>query len=79
MVQIIYSMAASTPEVQAFGYHFVTHESDEGLDERLTILANRIISYLEKVRRNDVPTIRTDSKLTLSDVENVPSALARRR
>jgi hypothetical protein len=79
MVQIIYSMAASTPEVPAFGYHFVTHESDEGLDERLTILANRIISYLEKVRRNDVPTIRTDSKLTLSDVENVPSALARRR
>ena len=55
----------------------MTHESDEGLDERLTILANRIISYLEKVRRNEVPMIRTDTNLTLADVENASLARAR--
>jgi hypothetical protein len=79
MIQAMYGLTAADPKVPAFGYHFVTHESDEGLDKRLTILANRIVSYLEKVRRSDVGTIRIDTGTTLSDVENAPLARARRR
>ncbi len=79
IIQGMYGLIAGDPEVPAFGYHFVTHKSDEGLDERLTILANRITSYLEEVRRGKVGAIRIDAKTTISDVENAPPAQARRR
>lgn len=79
MIQALYGITALDPEVPAFGYHFVTHETDEGLDERLTILANRIISYFDKVQRGEVETIRIDNETTLSDVENAPPARARHR
>jgi hypothetical protein len=79
MIHINYSMATGQPESPRFGYHFVTHESDAGLDERLTILANRILSYLEQVRGGDTPMLRVDSDVTLSDIENLPAARARRR
>lgn len=78
-IHITYSLATRDPEVPAFGYHFVTHRADDGLDERLTILANRIVSYLEQVRSHGVPTLRMDSGVTLSDVERAPGARARSR
>lgn len=79
MIHITYTMATGQPESPRFGYHFVTHESDAGLDDRLTILANRIVSYLERVRRGDQPTLRIDNDVTLPEVENRPVPRARRR
>jgi hypothetical protein len=79
MLQAFYGISANNPELPAFGYAFVTHTNDDGLDERLTILVNRIVSYLERVRRGELQQIHLDRQTTLADVENAPPARARRR
>jgi hypothetical protein len=79
MLQAFYGVSAGNPELLAFGYAFVTHANDDGLDQRLTVLVNRIISYLESVKRGDVQKVRLDNDTTLADVENAPPARACRR
>jgi hypothetical protein len=79
MLQAFYGSVTGRPESPTFGYHFLTHTQDEALDERLTILVNRLVSYLGTVRRGEVDKVRLDKDTTLSDVENAPQARARRR
>jgi hypothetical protein len=79
-LQAFYGMIKGQPESPAFGYHFVTHDEDEGLDERLTILVNRIVSYLDRVNRGEVGHVRFDKGIThVAELENAPLARARRR
>jgi hypothetical protein len=68
-----------TLEIPSFGYAFVKHDADDGLDQRLTILVDRIISYLRQARLNAIDTTRLDNKITAADVENAPESRARRR
>jgi hypothetical protein len=91
MMQAFYGLSAQTadiaqradlakgPEIPAFGYAFVVHENDSGLGDRLTVLANRILSYFGRVRLGDLEKIRLDNQVTMSDVENAPQARAQRR
>jgi hypothetical protein len=78
-LQAFYGLMADNPELPEFGYAFVIHANDDGLDERLTILVNRIVSYSERVRRGEIRNIHLDDHTTLADVESAPPARARRR
>jgi hypothetical protein len=79
MLQGFYAWVAQRPDLQEFGYAFVTHEEDDGLDERLTILVNRLVSYLGRVKQGELDRVSLNQKTTLADVENAPQARARRR
>jgi hypothetical protein len=79
MLQGFYAWVAQRPDLQEFGYAFVTHEEDNGLDERLTVLINRLVSYLGRVKQGELERVSLNQKTTLADVENAPQARAHRR
>lgn len=79
MLEAYYGLVANNPEMPRFGYHFITHDENEGLEDRLTILVNRILSYFDLVQRDAVPRYSLDHETTLADVEASPSIRARRQ
>lgn len=79
MLQAFYGFVRRDPDVPQFGYHFITHEKNEGLNDRLTILVNRIISYFKLVKEGKVPQFKLDNSTTMADIEASPRSQARRK
>jgi hypothetical protein len=80
-LQSLYGMARETltNEIPHFGYQFIAQDDPRALDKRIDVLANRILAYLDKVRRHGLPTLRLDNDLTLEKVRDQPLERARQR
>lgn len=81
MLQSWFAVARETPqpEIPRFDYHFIAHDDPQAIESRLDVLANRILSYLSRVRATGLPTLRLDNGLTLDDARDAPLERARRR
>lgn len=67
------------PVIPNFGYHFVAHDDPHAMQERLDVLAHRILTYIERLRTQGLPTLRLDNNLTMDQARDAPLERARRR
>jgi hypothetical protein len=80
-IESLYGMARETltSEIPQFGYEFIAQDDPRALEDSLDVLANRILAYLDQVRRHGLPTLRLDNDLTLDQARDLPVERARRR
>jgi hypothetical protein len=77
-LSLLFATALRRWEVPGFEHILFAHEDPENLAARLDVMVNRIEEYVERVRHQPVSVVRFTDGGTVSDLQDLPLARARR-